>query len=122
MNTLIALLTLASLIGGGVSTYKNRKYQKGVEASNEKQRKQDERKGLQGAMSRALGVDVLPYEKPVAQPKTPDTTWSDMLQAAGSAGAQGLSQYQGSRMYPMETTQQPTTTRIPRRVSQGYIL
>lgn len=122
MNTLIALLTLASLIGGGVSTYKNRKYQKGVEESNEKQRQQDERKGLQGAMSRALGVDVLPYEKQIQKPKAPNTTWSDMLQAAGSAGAQGLSQYQGSQMYPMTPETQNPLSRIPRRTQQGYIL
>jgi hypothetical protein len=123
MNTLIALLTLASLIGGGVSTYKNQKYKKASDVAEEKQRKQDERKGLQGAIARTLGVDTMPYEKPVAAPKAPDTMWSDMLQAGASSGAQGLSQYQGSKMYPMDYPQPTTATpKTPRRTPQGYAL
>jgi hypothetical protein len=122
MNPLIALLMLSSLAGGAVSTYKNEQYQKKVEAANEKQRKQNERKGLQEAMARTLGVDALPYEKSVAMPKAPDNTWSDILQAGASAGAQGLSQSQASQMYPMSNGYENSVPRIPRRTQQGYIL
>lgn len=111
MNTLIALMTALSILGGGVSTYKKGKYQKRAESAKEDQRKQDDRKGLQGAMARALGVDVVPYEKQVAMPKAPNTMWSDMLQAGASAGAQGLSQYQANKMYPMEYPQQYPSTK-----------
>jgi hypothetical protein len=101
MNTLMAILALAGLVGSGVSAWKKNKYAKEAEKKVDEQNEYTKKEGLKNALSRVLDVETTPYIAPPEMPKAPDTTWSDTLAGASQAGMQGLAMYQAPRRYPL---------------------
>lgn len=94
---------LASLIGGGVKAYKEKKYADEVEDKAKDQEELARKQGLRSAMARALGVDVEPYQsKTVEMPDRPSTTWGDILQGLGSAGSQIGAMQMAKEQYPLK--------------------
>lgn len=99
------IASIASAVGGAVSSSKNAKYRDKTIAAQKASKKQEERLALKNAMARQLDVGVQPYERQVQMPNAPTTTWSDMLQGVGSSVAGAASNEWAKKMFP--TQQQP---------------
>lgn len=91
---------LADLISSSASANRQEKYQKDVEETQKKEREKQEKLALRNAMSRALGVDVTPYEKSTMDmPNKPSTAWLDTISGTSKAVSNLAAQDWAEKMF-----------------------
>lgn len=104
---IMVLAQLANMISSGVAASKQEQYQKDLEDTQKKEREKQEKLALRNAMSRALGVDITPYEKSTMDmPNKPSTAWLDTIGGASQAVSNLSAQDWANKMYSSKT---PTT-------------